>query len=181
MQHSTHAPTQSEAQRFAEFHDIGCVVCRLLGRPTFAFDIHHIVEGGRRRGHLFTIPLHPWFHRGLPPDDMSIETARIDMGPSMALHPEAFFQKWESEYWLLNAVNDMIRAKNTAAPRISRHAKQTQEPIQPRQWTVFGCVAVRTRSMSIAQKVADKAPKVDSGTVDGYEFLSRAEYDRRSA
>lgn len=36
--------------------DYGCIACRIDGNQREAA-IHHIVSGGRRLGHLFTLPL----------------------------------------------------------------------------------------------------------------------------
>jgi hypothetical protein len=40
----------------ARIADLGCIACRKEGnyRPAA---VHHIVQGGRRLGHMFTLPL----------------------------------------------------------------------------------------------------------------------------
>lgn len=51
------APTAGEARWMAAIAQLGCIACRLDGvapRPTA---VHHILKGGRRLGHLFTLPL----------------------------------------------------------------------------------------------------------------------------
>lgn len=182
MQHSTNAPTQSEAQRFAEFQWIGCVVSFIyLKTPEFSFDIHHICRDGKRLGHLHTIPLSLWFHRGELPDHMSLKEAESRLGPSMARDKEAFVGRFGTEFELLEMVNAMIAKKQNLSPRMSRHAKQSVQPIEPRQWTICGSIAVKTRSLQIAQKVAEQVPSLASGTVDGYEFLSIDEYTKRAS
>jgi hypothetical protein len=117
MQHSTHAPTQAEAQRFAEFHDIGCVVTLVyLHRHEYSYDVHHIVRDGVRMGHLFTIPLSLWFHRGLLPEHMSLKDAESRLGPSMARDKEAFVQEFGTEFELLEMVDALIARKTRAGP-----------------------------------------------------------------
>jgi len=51
------APTVAEAEWMANIVSLGCIACLLDGcqpRPTA---VHHILRGGRRIGHLFTLPL----------------------------------------------------------------------------------------------------------------------------
>ena len=43
---------------------LGCIVCRLQGYPGAPGEVHHMLSGGRRRGHLFTLCLcSPGHHR----------------------------------------------------------------------------------------------------------------------
>lgn len=42
---------------------LGCIVCLLFERIFSQAEPHHMLSGGRRRGHLFTIPLCPGHHR----------------------------------------------------------------------------------------------------------------------
>lgn len=43
---------------------LGCVVCHLQGFPGTPAEVHHLLRGGRRIGHLHTIPLcSPGHHR----------------------------------------------------------------------------------------------------------------------
>lgn len=173
MQHSTHAPTQSEAQRFAEFQDIGCVVSFVyLRTQEFSYEVHHICRDGVRMGHLFTIPLSLWFHRGRLPDHMSEAEAARKLGPSMHHNKDAFVKRFGTEFELLEMVNALIERKRQLAPRMSRHAKQNVKPIQPREWTHCGEYMVKTRSLQIAQRVVD-------GEAEGYEILSVDEYNER--
>lgn len=59
------APTVEEARWMASIVTLGCIACLLDGmlpRPTA---VHHILRGGRRMGHLFTLPLcDPGHHQG---------------------------------------------------------------------------------------------------------------------
>ena len=42
----------------------GCIACRKDGHPDTPAEIHHITSGGRRMGHLFSLPLCSAHHRG---------------------------------------------------------------------------------------------------------------------
>jgi hypothetical protein len=59
-------PTATEARWMAAIVDYGCVACRMDGLLVRGADgvyeaqrpaVHHILRGGRRIGHLFTLPL----------------------------------------------------------------------------------------------------------------------------
>ena len=56
-------PTKLEREWMGAAAAFGCVACRKDGHETPA-EVHHIISGGRRMGHLFTIPLCPEHHRG---------------------------------------------------------------------------------------------------------------------
>lgn len=43
---------------------LGCVACAYLDIPNVASDLHHILDGGFRMGHWYTIFLCPGHHRG---------------------------------------------------------------------------------------------------------------------
>lgn len=55
-------PTIAEATWMSQIQRLGCVACRKDGRYSEA-EIHHIVSGNKRMGHLFTLPLCPNHHR----------------------------------------------------------------------------------------------------------------------
>lgn len=65
MNHSTGKPTKYEQKRFNAMLDLGCVCCAQLGIWNTAVDIQHIVEGDRRLGHWYTLPVCPGHHRGV--------------------------------------------------------------------------------------------------------------------
>lgn len=120
--------TKEERRRFVLMQDFGCVACLIedelrgtdkrRGTPA---DVHHLLSGGKRRGHSDTVPLCPWHHRGVAiaaeynshvagegfleskqhwPDRM------LDaLGPSLALHPEAFKVRYGTDDELLDRTN----------------------------------------------------------------------------
>jgi hypothetical protein len=57
------APNKIERDWMARVADHGCVACEQDGISSPA-SVHHIVQGNRRLGHLFTIPLCPPHHQG---------------------------------------------------------------------------------------------------------------------
>jgi len=64
MNHSTGKPTKYEQNRIDAMLKLGCVVSAQLGFWTVA-EVHHIVDGNRRLGHWYTLPVSPGFHRGV--------------------------------------------------------------------------------------------------------------------
>jgi len=50
-------PTKAESRRMERVKTIGCIVCG--SAPS---QCHHLLSGGRRRGHMFTIGLCPKHH-----------------------------------------------------------------------------------------------------------------------
>lgn len=102
-------PRIAEIERFAKLYALGCVVSRVYYGRWEPADIHHLVEGRKRLGHQFTIPLSPWFHRGVPADlDMRPSEATEKYGPSLALNKRAFVAKYGTERELLEQTNKLI-------------------------------------------------------------------------
>ena len=57
-------PAPDELRRWDKLRDYGCICCRQrLGVFEHA-EIHHLLLGGRRMGHRFTVGLCAWHHRG---------------------------------------------------------------------------------------------------------------------
>lgn len=104
MNKSTKRPTKAEQARLDAFRHIGCIVS---GSPEY--DVHHLTEGGRRLGHLHTIPLHPWFHRGIPFDGVSQSDMERSYGPSLAKNKAAFEESFGDEKTLLEQTNERLR------------------------------------------------------------------------
>jgi hypothetical protein len=64
VQHSTKSPTKAERARFENMLRLGCVACAFLELWSPADEVHHLILGGRRMGHDYTIPLCRGHHRG---------------------------------------------------------------------------------------------------------------------
>lgn len=71
------APTTAERAWMDQAAAFGCIVCWLQHGVRTPAAIHHILAGGRRMGHLFTIPLcDPGHHQG-----------GASTGPFISRHP----------------------------------------------------------------------------------------------
>ena len=56
--------TKAESEWMDAISRLGCICCHLQGFPGTPAEIHHILRGGRRIGHLHTLPLcAPGHHR----------------------------------------------------------------------------------------------------------------------
>ena len=100
--------TKADRARFDAFRRIGCVACRKL-RITRDADVHHLLSGGKRRGHQYTIPLCPWHHRSQA--FVSRAEAERVMGPSLALSPRKFRERFGSDEELLQYTNRLIASQ----------------------------------------------------------------------
>lgn len=95
--------TNADKQRIADFRKIGCCIS-----GSSQYDVHHLVEG-YRLGDAFTIPLHPWYHRGVPFENHDNVDMLAKFGPSLALHKKRFIEKFGTERELLAKVNEKLK------------------------------------------------------------------------
>jgi hypothetical protein len=102
--------TKADKQRFTAFRDIGCVACRIWGRFSEA-DVHHLLSGGRRRGHRYTVPLCPWHHRGEPGVYIGVKDMEKLAGPSLARTPRKFRETYGDDRVLLAYTDALLSAK----------------------------------------------------------------------
>jgi len=96
----------NEIARWLRFPEIGCVACQKIGVFNPQADVHHLLSGNRRRGHLYTIPLCPWHHRGV--GNRYADRGR-DMGPSLAHGSKPFREMFGSDDELLEHTNLLIQ------------------------------------------------------------------------
>jgi hypothetical protein len=103
----TDAPNKSEKRRMDQIVDMGCIASLLEGRPNTPCQIHHILSGGRRMGHSHTIGLTPWYHVGEPVQGLTKQRCREIYGPSLALEPKAFVQRYGTELELVELITEL--------------------------------------------------------------------------
>lgn len=56
-------PTKDEREWMDAITSYGCIACRMDGLGVVPPAVHHILRGGVRMGHLFTLPLCPAHHQ----------------------------------------------------------------------------------------------------------------------
>lgn len=79
---------------------LGCIVCFLLGYPGTPAVPHHLLRGGRRIGHLYSIPLcDPGHHQN---GDGALKISR---------HPykARFEAEYGTEQYLLEKTRELVR------------------------------------------------------------------------
>ena len=86
---STGNPTRAESAWIDAVKRAGCLCCIAKGYPHdpdgSAVEAHHLLSGGIRRGHLHTVGLCAWHHRGrLIVSGWSHAQHRQFLGPSLA-------------------------------------------------------------------------------------------------
>lgn len=101
MNHSTGKPTVAEAARIYRMLEMGCIACRIQFGIKITAEVHHIVEGNRRLGHWFTLPLCPGHHRGVWPDFEVLGTDLVRPPVSLADGSKRFEAEYgtERELW----------------------------------------------------------------------------------
>lgn len=72
---------------------LGCVCCAWLGIVYVAHECHHIIEGNRRLGHWFTLPLCSGHHRG----DWTLEQKQL-IAPAMLVGIYSGTKAFEAVY-----------------------------------------------------------------------------------
>lgn len=82
-------PTKPGREWMARIADMGCIACKQDGHQSPA-SVHHIVQGNRRLGHLFTLPLCEMHHKG---DGRQV--------PSVHFTKRSFVARYGSELELL--------------------------------------------------------------------------------
>ena len=106
--------TNAERRRWMLLREVGCIACfvdtGIYGTPP---DMHHEVKG-YRTGHSRTAALCPYHHRGvlesarfnamiplMHPDEKWPEAAKRLFGPSLALNPAEFRERYGSDAHLI--------------------------------------------------------------------------------
>lgn len=102
------APNKLEREWMDTISQIGCIACKKADRMRRA-EVHHIVVGNKRMGHMYTIPLCDWHHRGVMPDGLSQADCAEALGPSFARDKKAFAQRYGDEMTLLTRVNQLVK------------------------------------------------------------------------
>lgn len=102
------AHTEADKRRFQLLQEIGCICCRACNIEREPADIHHIIDGGRRMGHQYTLPLCPYHHRGQPKEGLTQKQMDKFLGPSLALNKRKFDEVFGGELTLLEYVDKML-------------------------------------------------------------------------
>lgn len=117
---STGNPTLAEAAWLRMVKEAGCVCCaargydREPGGPLA--EAHHLLSGGIRRGHLHTVGLCAWHHRGrLIVTGWTHATHRRLLGPSVAEGSVPFHEAFGDDDALMAATHALIARQTSRA------------------------------------------------------------------
>jgi hypothetical protein len=102
--------TKAHAERFEAIKSLGCLACRKLGLAMFCgpIEAHHLLSGGRRRGHKESIPLGRWHHRGIPWQTLNTRQMADAFGPSLRLQSKLFHATFGTDDELLAEAERLI-------------------------------------------------------------------------
>lgn len=117
---STGNPTLAEAAWLRMVKEAGCVCCaargydREPGGPLA--EAHHLLSGGIRRGHMHTVGLCAWHHRGrLIVSGWTHASHRRLLGPSLAEGSVPFHEAFGVDDALMAATHALIARQTSRA------------------------------------------------------------------
>lgn len=128
MQHSTSKPTKAEQLRLDRIHAMPCIACEIeadissqrgeivMSQPSRT-EAHHLVDKGTREhsgGHMATLPLCGWHHRGEPVYPLGKREMRELHGPSLADSKKSFVANYGTQRSLLAIVDQRLAARSAA-------------------------------------------------------------------
>ena len=126
-------PTKEEAQRMKIIKAQGCVLTWLkFGEKKYA-EVHHILIGGKRAGHWYTIALSPWYHQRTCEPGKTVEEMRARYGASTRDGSKAFvaahhYTEWElwQRLQVVLGLDDSLPATKIVPRRLGGiHAQST--------------------------------------------------------
>lgn len=112
MRHSTGKPTKAEQARLDRIHAMPCCACVIEGvaQPSRT-EANHLVDKGYRihsGGHMATVPLCGWHHRGELLYPLTSKEMHFLYGPSMARSPGEFKARYGSQRKLLRLTDKRL-------------------------------------------------------------------------
>lgn len=109
--------TKAEQARFDAIKAGPCIACIQRGIDLSGMglvEVHHLLSGGRRIGHMATVGLCTWSHRGVPFDFHSHDEMREHYGPSLAEGSKPFHAEFGSDAELLAIQNELLEEAKAA-------------------------------------------------------------------
>lgn len=105
------ARTQEEQARFDAIKTGNCMACMQRGIDVSRqglVQVHHLLSGSRRIGHMATVGLCYWHHLGGPYWGMTHEEMRDHYGPSLAEGSRPFRAEFGSDAELLEMQDGIL-------------------------------------------------------------------------
>lgn len=89
--------------------ELGCIACQIRGiEPLWAPEIHHLIDGGKRRGHSESIVLCSYHHRGVLPTGISPKDSNQMFGPSLSENGKLFHKIFGDDDAMLLFQNKLL-------------------------------------------------------------------------
>lgn len=107
MRTSTGKPTKAEKARMDAIKNGPCVCCHMRGIASIWPEIHHLLSGNKRRGHMFTIGLCGHHHRNAGHTNL-VHPDIGWIGPSLANGSKPFHAAFGSDDQLLEYQNRLL-------------------------------------------------------------------------
>jgi len=112
VKHSTRKPTKAEQDRLDRIRAMPCCACiqGMMPQP-LPTEAHHLVDKGYRShsgGHMVTIPLCKWHHRGELLYPLTSREMLFLYGPSLARSKRDFVAQYGTERELLEITNERL-------------------------------------------------------------------------
>ena len=111
MKHSTGNRTKAEQARFDKMKEQGiCMACYQRGMTEKGhIEIHHLLSGNKRIGHMATVSLCCWHHRGYTYGAQFTNAQwESEFGPSLAHGSKPFRAEFGTDKELLDMQNEML-------------------------------------------------------------------------
>lgn len=108
---STGKPTKAEASRMDAIKQGPCVACHQRGVASWCPEVHHLLSGGRRIGHMATVGLCAWHHRAVIFSHWTGAEMRAHYGPSLNEGSKPFHQEFGSDAVLLGYQDALLETK----------------------------------------------------------------------
>lgn len=110
------ARTKAEQLRFDAIKAGPCLACEQRGLRSTCPEIHHLLSGGRRIGHLATVGLCQWHHRAVIwHEGVTHEYFRRVYGPSLAEGSKPFRHEFGNDEFLLEMQNRILDERKADA------------------------------------------------------------------
>jgi hypothetical protein len=101
-------PTQYEQQRIDAMVRLGCVACAHIGLPYSTVEVHHLLQGNKKMGHWFTIPLCGGHHQNVWSREQ-LQLIEPKMRVSIASGRKAFARYYPTERALWERVQKRLK------------------------------------------------------------------------
>jgi hypothetical protein len=112
MKHSTGNRTKAEQARFDKMKEMGqCVACYQRGFRGWQYiEIHHLLSGNKRIGHMATVGLCTWHHRSVYESGHGHDKDSMTqfLGPSLANGSKPFRAEFGTDAELLAIQNALL-------------------------------------------------------------------------